>query len=90
MMASTTTFTNAKHREVHPRRQVTAKPFLTLKTKMVRSEIDSIKPINITYDFLLVPNKGTLSEISPYRIFTDHGSMTKDIYPAITPGSNFK
>lgn len=79
MIASTTTFTKARHKDVHPSRHVTANPFLTLKVNMVRREMDSIKPIRITYDFLLVPNKGTLSDISPYNILTDHGSITKDM-----------
>jgi len=90
IMASTTTLMKAKHKDVQPRRHVTANPFLTLNTKMVKREMDSIKPIKITYDFLLVPNKGTLSEIKPYKILTDHGNMTNDMYPVMTPGSNLR
>jgi len=80
----------ARQRDVHPSKHVTAKPFLTLNTKMVSNEMDSTSPIMMTYDFLLVPNRGTLSEMRPYKIFTDQGSITRDMYPVITPGSSLR
>lgn len=61
------------------RSKATDNPCEISNTYTERSEANCNRPIMITYDLRFVPAIGKLSEMRPYRIFTDQVMLIKDM-----------
>lgn len=73
IMASATTLTKASESAANVRQIATNMALVSFMKNIVIRAANYKMPINIRYDFLLVPKIGTLSLISPYMIFTLQG-----------------
>ena len=71
--ASLTTFTNASDNEAKASKIATDIASSGSDKERLNSTVNCNNPIIINQLFLLVPNKGTLSEIKPYKILNDQG-----------------
>jgi hypothetical protein len=79
IIASETTFTNASDKDAVANMSATASGSFGSVNAKLNIVINWRIPMIMSQLFLLVPQMGTLSEISPYKILKLHGMWMIDI-----------